>query len=1287
MRQSQLPVLGLLLAVFLGSRFNLPSGQSVGGSADVAGKAHSSSQIARTPARASKPASKDAAASTKGQVNCDTAALKTGAPSASGSPRAAACVPAQSQAAQTFCRLNARYNQKQAMKDGFASQASAGAQPVFPDCLPSASDSQPVHILSVMATVEDPIHTHLGLGTDRTIDTIQAAAAAALYNPYSHFLPWRPSDATGNAEENTDGEADLHEPGLLILRKDVPPSKPAEYLAVFLIPELPTTGLDQEAFFLAQKIMAETAARTGYPADSSVIRLAGPNFSGSMASFADIDGVLHSPINSGQQYSIYAVSGSITSPPSYASENNDGTFTLTHIPACTEGASGRLRSSKCRNSTLSLTQTSDCEAINALLRGVQLYGISSDQIAVVSEEGTEFGNRVGPDGQNQEGENQKDAMPSCQIVGPLFLHFPREISKLRNAYGAQAGQTTQTTPATQPGLPQADMPINWQDSEASRGDDVPAYGAQQTPLSQQAALSSLAGILRRQNIKLLGILATDPMDEAFLIRSFKKSSRDVRLFLRDPDLVYLRTLDTGSLNGTLLVNNYPLITQNQFWSSPDRNSLVTFPSALQEAQYNAFLAVLENLDPQLPPLDRLEGNWPAGTRLTDARRVASFRPPLWLAVMGTAGDLPLTILPPPQADLPSPHAAASKLALSSLNVGFPHYMTMVFWAVVAMLGLFHILGLSFPGRLPKLLTYDFHVIASTKAITASKALCHTAALSVLTLMQLMLGSSFMFFGDADLTNHWLYKSLERGVILTTAVFVLAVFSLLVAVAVFYWNNRADIRSEDGLPLRPLFGLVFAVTIFGIIGTLWASQVFPATFNNAFLHVRDLNLVGGVAPCLPITLMLLIVYLGCWAYLRRLTYWDYRKPKLPALALDDILPSDFNSKGGKMKGIDRCLLESLENHGWVFILILTCSLGFVAFRPWITLDMIELFPIPAIVLGVFVLAFLVLQLNWFRFVNIWSLLRDILEDLERLPIQAAFQRMPVEKSMPIWRWGVSDNSFLPPAQAVEGFRELVRQDHSLIDPLRVADLQTKIAMLGRVKDMEMENICVWTSLAASWSNAQPEILEMPRAVNAGPAMFAGFKARKQPTVVSSAPNTLIDLVQETGEDVADLVGDLIVFLRPEYWRHRSNGSGAAEPQQPVPPKFILAEDLVALRYYSYIRYVVDELRNLLLFVAIAFSLLFLAFHTYAFRAEEAIDGAFLLLFVVLGGGIFLVLYQMEVDPILSHFGGGKSGEVGWTFYLDLLKYGAVPCLTIIGSHVPIVSNFLLRWLQPTLESMH
>jgi hypothetical protein len=125
-------------------------------------------------------------------------------------------------------------------------------------------------------------------------------------------------------------------------------------------------------------------------------------------------------------------------------------------------------------------------------------------------------------------------------------------------------------------------------------------------------------------------------------------------------------------------------------------------------------------------------------------------------------------------------------------------------------------------------------------------------------------------------------------------------------------------------------------------------------------------------------------------------------------------------------------------------------------------------------------------------------------------------------------------------------------------------------------------------------------------------------------------------------------------------------------------------LVALRFYSYIRYVVCELRNLMFLLALSFSLLYLSLHVYSFRAGQAIEWSFIVLFLVMGGGVFWVLLQMERDALLSRLEGTTAGQLNKQFYINLLKYGVVPLLTVFGSHVPAVSNFLLTKLQPTLE---
>jgi hypothetical protein len=1131
----------------------------------------------------------------------------------------------------------------------------------LPNCLVGMSGDQGLRIDAVLASVADPEHTHLGLLTDRAINAIQAGAADAGYNPYSHFLPWASSDGQRNREDNSSGKAEAasHDPGLLIFRKDEPKTVQARYLAVFLISESPTTGLDQESFFAAHRIIDAIAEQTNPPkteVTSHVVLFAGPSFSGSVGSLGDIDSQLERVARTEKIYRthcIHAFSGMVTAA-TYSADK----------AAC--------------QSELVLAQTPDSDALALFVQGMQAsYGYRSCEIAVLSEEGTAYGNSAV--GGNAE---SVDADPSCN--GILSLQFPREISKLRNAYGAVASQPSATTAQTGQ---EADVQMSWEDSQAARGDDVPTYGGQQTPLSQEAVLSNLAIAVKARQIKALGILATDPMDEAFLIRTFRKSSPDVRLFLRDPDLLYLRTPDVGSLNGTLLVNNYPMILRNQVWSRDPKQSndggndrLVTLSSSEQEGQYDAFLLVLQAMGIKFPdgsnnpPL--LEWNWPAGKSRPPEATVPTTKPyrphPLWLTTIGTTGHFPLAILNVDQS------VGGSRLDPQTLELGDPRFTGLLLWTVFVMLALAHVWGLSWPDALPRLLSDDFDLGDATDTITASKAVCHVGMLLILGLIQFVVGSSFVFFRHVKTAYAWL----AGAVILITAILAAtAVVVLLVRVAWPCWQARGqtELRNDDILSIkRPLFNGIFTVAIFATVGTLWVRGVFQQRFDSAFLHYRDLILAGGVAPCLPIVLLLLVAYLGVWCYLRRLTYWGYRRPQMPVLPLDDVFPSNFEKK---IDAIDRCILVFLQNRGWALGFCLLFVLGVIGFRLPTTMEMIETPQVRWMAQTLFVVAFLVLALNWFRFINIWSLLRYILQGLERLPIRHAFERMPSEKSMPIWGWGLSDNSFLPTTQGVERLRALVREEPNAVDALSVADLKSKISLLGRFEERRKG---IWALLFLLLRKQQPALVELSRAVGGSRAVVVeggwnSFASR-------SVPNRLGRLLIDARDAMLEVANQLIRFLSPDYWRRGSDGSKEEGPPKPELRAFVLAEDLVAMRYYTYIRYVVTELRNLLFFVAMAFSLLFLAFHAYAFRADQAIDWSFMGLFLILGVGVTVVLYQMELDPILSHFGGTQAGEVGWSFYLNLLKYGAVPFLTIIGSQVPAVSNLLLRWVQPTLQSL-
>jgi hypothetical protein len=1140
------------------------------------------------------------------------------------------CAQSLSPVWREICKINPRYSPDQNIVNG--PRDSKGEETDFlKRCLDESTN-----IMSMMASVPNPRRTHLGLMTDRAIEAIQVGAAEAGYLPLSHYLPW-PSPSAGSADlaviSESETQSDSSDPGILTFRK----SK-QQYLLIFLIPELPTEGVDREVFAKAVRIMDRVTPHRS--TDGSTFGFVGPNFSGSVASLKTLDDGL------GDAKCIYAVSGSVTNAVS-GSVTASGSVTNAVSGSVPNTVSdwanyedGFVRQKKGCSSKLSFIQTNDKNAINAFVEVARTFGYDCNQVAILSEEGTEYGKQeFGPLG-------------PCSQGTLWFLHFPREISKLRNAYGAETGKSTQTESSAQP-----DLGLQWQDSDAAQRDDLPTYGGRQTPLSQETVLSTLSLTLKAQGIKSLGILSTDPLDEAFLIHSLKKSSPDVRLFLRDPDLLYLRTPDVGSLNGTLLVSDYPLIPQNQFWSTTagQQDRLITFPSAFQEGEYNSFVQLVEEMHLLAPEekdahknevskQKRMEWEWPAGTGASGASKTER---PLWLATIGTAGHYPIKILN-------SDPGNGDALKLHALNLGPPQFVPIAFWGLIALLGILHVLGLRFSGVVPSYFKRDFDLSDSTQIVTLVRTCCHTMAVVIIALAQMILGSSYLFF----------YRSGSEYTVLAFLVSCATIFLLWMAgrqvrqlYKLYRQQEKVGIPEENIRIISPK--QIFLSSVIGILlvvgmGLFWVATTLHAGFDNAFLHFRDLNLSSGVAPNMPIVSLLMVVYFGVWAFLRRLSYWDLRYVGMCNLKLDETVSQDL---GGDVKAIDTCLLGPLENRKWMVGFGLIVAASILALRPWNTLDMIEPSGVRLFVLFFLFLALLTLWLNCLRFINIWVHLRNILEHLENLPIRVAFGRLPLEKSLPILHWSSSQNS------------PLLRQVLDRLRALAFVDASEENLALKKQFELRIDALM-------NYGVVETEIVELRKVVGGSSRSTLRAFHRSRKTLVSEARG-----------EMTKLTGILSDRLLKQYWNRGSSGAKQDKEPQPADLKFVLAEDIVALPFYGYIREVMSELHNILFYLGIAFSLVFAAFHTYAFRADQSIDWWFFGLFAVMGGGIVFVIAQMERNALLSRLSDGTPGELGTDFYVQLLKYGTVPFLTIFGSQVPSISNLLLKWVQPALEALH
>ena len=188
------------------------------------------------------------------------------------------------------------------------------------------------------------------------------------------------------------------------------------------------------------------------------------------------------------------------------------------------------------------------------------------------------------------------------------------------------------------GVPSDGISWNWRDVSKDE-DSVPSYSGQQEPLSQQAVMLSMADVIRQENIKYVGIAATDIFDILFIRKFLKLAAPNTRLFVLDADVLMVRTSAEGrELDGTLAVTTYPLFARNDDWtqgSAPSErlSEKDMLPSRVAEGVYNA---VLFELDPNKRGARREYTNPIKAGSDND-------RPPLWLTIVGRNGFWPISL--------------------------------------------------------------------------------------------------------------------------------------------------------------------------------------------------------------------------------------------------------------------------------------------------------------------------------------------------------------------------------------------------------------------------------------------------------------------------------------------------------------------------------------------------------------------------------------------------------------------------------------------------------------------
>ncbi len=259
----------------------------------------------------------------------------------------------------------------------------------------------------------------------------------------------------------------------------------------------------------------------------------------------------------------------------------------------------------------------------------------------------------------------------------------------------------------------------------------------------------------------------------------------------------------------------------------------------------------------------------------------------------------------------------------------------------------------------------------------------------------------------------------------------------------------------------------------------------------------------------------------------------------------------------------------------------------------------------------------------RFWSTWRLLKRVLEALEMHPIRDAFESIPKDAWSSVWKQSSGKRNYKLLANTLQCLRDL-KKNRGFED-----------VNLDRIETLSNDLIKSITSgvrepMAVYW-NLQRE-------------MYVAGCAASACMLESPAAH-----------------GDRAKKFKAEV------------------------EKFIAMRYASLARYVMSHLRNLATFLTFGYVLLALSMSSYPFLAPRGIAWFLSVVFVALSVPVVTVFHEMSRDPILRRMTPASEGKTDWGFITRTVGFTALPLISVMGSHFPVVGKYLLSWLQPALKS--
>jgi hypothetical protein len=1179
----------------------------------------------------------------------------------------------------------------------------------------------------VIATLADPVHTHLGLLFDRSIAAIQLAAQRRGYVFDRAILPWERAphqDTDLDKRQKEIEEQRIREafPGLLIFRAGTGRNHP-DPLFVFIVGETPTGGIRshqfREALMIAAKIRGKDVTGKDVLNDEQ-LSILGPAFSGSLVSLdQELDRAMNGGLNGAVGGLKNKLAPKLQRPVIFSGSVSDST-SIDWFEKRPSLKSGQFAS----------FQQNDHYIVQRLVDLVcaQHYNIS--EIAILSEDNTVYGAGAGKEGSGSRSPDftcpnyARNFGQPLAPRSPLYLHFPREISFFRSAYQkATAAQSQQEKNSTG----RTTLTLDLEDT-GSDDDTVAPYGGAQTPLSQEAVMLGIASELQKHHVKFTVLFATDPVDQLFLARYLRTAYPEGRVIVTVPDLLFTREEDT-LLHGVLGLSSYAMVPglsdqlcQQEDPPSPTHDLSAEahnhedrlFSSSLTVGVFNAMLGLLSLQDTNAPAVGHTDAaptqqsqTLPAATYaeyagLPNALGGCSQSALVWLTILGRDGFWPVA---PLDADLLQPNEKGSTLQPTAQAAALPVTMkantpqiwkTFYYFCLLMMLA--HAL-LSWTGS-----TLDE---SEASAQFARSNDCRTAIVIGAGALVLLVAFVALLFARSPFLA-W-REPWEWTVLLWMP---MPLFAL-----VTFWD-LARLREQRAV------AIVFLLSASLVSLYLLAFDLPPR--SHIYWLPRVAHISSTVSPVVPFLLLLCGGYWWTWQSLRGVTLVDLRRPRLPELS--DLPPDSYRISDADAEALRETAHPFyFQWQVWVPVVALI-PFAFTVIDVTHPVQTVEGFAFDigyslllGLMLAVFLGCLLKLTRTWFAF-------RHILLGLDRIALRRAFGRMKEISWHSMWNPGGSTlrETYKVMSKALDNLNRLKAVlsasksgDQASELDTAIGDTTTVVSGVQKIfKEIHPEsktppidygqintaatsiNLQVEPVRDLNWWERKPA--EAEQILMAGVALLQKKMARTAGLLMRDVlrPMWLADRspVVSSGKDVDDAKAEHAKKSKlPQSVEHEPKpqdpAAGSAAPAavaspfvDPLSLQRVLAEEYVALIYVNFIVTVLLRIRTMIICAIGLYVFLVLSVNTYPFEPHPALQTQSVLLIILLGAAVAFVYSEMHRDPILSRLADSEPGELGWDFWLKLISAAALPLFSLLATQFPEINQLLTSWLQPALEAV-